>query len=70
VALEPSIRVSAGAFVLLSLAGAVDFCPLYLPANKNWVHRVPRRQPLAARSSRLLPPELILRTLGVRQAAA
>jgi hypothetical protein len=63
---ERLIRISAGAFVLVSLALGAEASPLYLNAHFLWLTAFVGANLLQSGFTRLCPLESILRRIGVR----
>ncbi|MBL8527700.1 MAG: DUF2892 domain-containing protein [Burkholderiales bacterium] len=64
------IRIFAGAFVLLSLALGVEGSPLFHSANWLWFTAFVGANLFQSGFTRFCPLEMVLKKLGVRQAAA
>jgi hypothetical protein len=64
------IRIFAGAFVLLSLALGVEGSPLFHRANWLWFTAFVGANLFQSGFTRFCPLEMVLKKLGVRQAAA
>ena len=64
------IRIFAGAFVLLSLALGVEGSPLFHSANWLWFTAFVGANLFQSGFTRFCPLEIVLKKLGVRQAAA
>jgi len=64
------IRIFAGAFVLVSLALGVAESPLFLSKNWLWFTAFVGANLFQSGFTRFCPLEMILKKLGVRQAAA
>jgi hypothetical protein len=64
------IRIFAGAFVLLSLALGVEGSPLYHSAKWLWFTAFVGANLFQSGFTRFCPLEIVLKRLGVRQAAA
>jgi Inner membrane protein YgaP-like, transmembrane domain len=64
------VRIFAGAFVLLSLALGVAGSPLFHSANWLWFTAFVGANLFQSGFTRFCPLEIVLKKLGVRQAAA
>ena len=64
------IRIFAGAFVLLSLALGVEGSPLFHSANWLWFTAFVGANLFQSGFTRFCPLEIVLKKLGVPQAAA
>ena len=64
------IRIFAGAFVLLSLALGVERSPFFHSANWLWFTAFVGANLFQSGFTRFCPLEIVLKRLGVRQAAA
>jgi len=67
---ERLIRIFAGSFVLVSLALGVKESPLFVNANFLWFTAFVGANLLQSGFTRFCPLEIILRKLGVKEAAA
>jgi hypothetical protein len=67
---ERLIRIFAGSFVLVSLALGVKESPLFVNANFLWFTAFVGANLLQSGFTRFCPLEIVLKKLGVKQAAA
>jgi len=67
---ERLIRIFAGAFVLLSLALGVEASPLFVSQHFLWFTAFVGANLFQSGFTRICPLEMILRKLGVKEAAA
>ena len=66
---ERLIRIFAGSFVLLSLALGVQESPLFVNANFLWFTAFVGANLLQSGFTRFCPLEIVLKKLGVKEAA-
>ena len=66
---ERLIRIFAGSFVLVSLALGVQESPLFVNANFLWFTAFVGANLLQSGFTRFCPLEIVLKKLGVKQAA-
>jgi len=67
---ERLIRIFAGSFVLLSLALGVKESPLFVSAYFLWCTAFVGANLLQSGFTRFCPLEMVLKKIGVKQAAA
>lgn len=67
---ESGVRILAGTFVLLSLALGVRESPFFVSANFLWVTVFVGANLFQSGFTRFCPAEMILRKLGLRDAAS
>ena len=67
---ERLIRIFAGTFVLLSLALGVKESPIYVSAYFLWFTAFVGANLLQSGFTRFCPLEIVLKKLGVKEAAA
>lgn len=65
---ERSVRILAGAFVLLGLALGAEASPIFLTRNALWLSLFVGAMLFQSGFTRFCPAELVLRKLGVRSA--
>lgn len=67
---ERLVRIFAGFFILLSLGLGLDVSPIFVSKNWLWFTAFVGANLLQSGFSLFCPLEIILRTLGVKSAAA